>query len=189
MICCCAAFIALNKCRAAKREWAETSARLELASSIAVDNQTFASSVEALGDSSVDKSQRKTSINPIEFDTSSDSDASVDTKIPKLVMFYLLAMHCWVCALSNGALPSLQSYSCLPYGNSAYHLAVTLSAMANPTACLVAYFFPITNVCLIAVFTFLGSSVSCYIIALAALSPLPPLIGQASGETLMVFKG
>jgi hypothetical protein len=58
--------------------------------------------------------------------------------------------------------------------------------MANPIACLIAYFIPITNVCLIAVFTFLGSSVSCYIIALAALSPIPPLIGQASGEILMV---
>lgn len=114
MICCAMAFIALNKCTAAKREWAEASTRLELASSIAVDNVTFTSSVEAaLGDSS---KQHKSSTNPIECDTSSDSDASVDTKIPRSVMFYLLAMQCWVCALSNGALPSLQSYSCLPYG-------------------------------------------------------------------------
>ncbi|KOB76513.1 Uncharacterized protein OBRU01_05622 [Operophtera brumata] len=39
-------------------------------------------------------------------------------------------------ALNNGVLPSIQSYSCMPYGTQAYHLAVTLGAMANPAACL-----------------------------------------------------
>ena len=37
----------------------------------------------------------------------------------------LLVVQCLVCCLSNGALPSIQSYSCLPYGNTVYHLAVT----------------------------------------------------------------
>ena len=37
----------------------------------------------------------------------------------------LLVVQCLVCCLSNGALPSIQSYSCLPYGNTVYHFAVT----------------------------------------------------------------
>ena len=37
----------------------------------------------------------------------------------------LLVVQGLVCCLSNGALPSIQSYSCLPYGNTVYHLAVT----------------------------------------------------------------
>lgn len=31
-------------------------------------------------------------------------------------IYLLLALQCFVCFLSNGALPSIQSYSCLPYG-------------------------------------------------------------------------
>lgn len=45
-------------------------------------------------------------------------------------------------SLTNGVLPSVQSYSCLPYGNTAYHLSATLSSMANPLACIVAMFLP-----------------------------------------------
>lgn len=60
--------------------------------------------------------------------------------LAKLTFIYLLVA--WVSALTNGVLPSVQSYSCLPYGNTAYHLATTLSSMANPLACIVAMFLP-----------------------------------------------
>ena len=124
-------------------------------------------------------------------DTDSDlkvARSPIKTDISRSVLVYLMCLQAWVCCLSNGFLPSIQSYSCLPYGNMAYHLAVTLSAMANPLACLAAYFLPITNVCLILIVAMLGTSVSCYIIALAALSPAPPLVDFASGEALMVCR-
>merc|ERR1712013_685445 len=54
-------------------------------------------------------------------------------------IYLLLVLQCLVCFLSNGALPSIQSYSCLPYGNTVYHLAVTLSAMANPCMAFLAF--------------------------------------------------
>ena len=117
----------------------------------------------------------------------SDQTDDAYTLLSRPIFFYLLAIQAWVCALSNGALPSIQSYSCLPYGNVAYHLAVTLSNMANPAACLVAYFLPITNVLVLTVFTSVGSLISSYILALAALSPSPPLVGLPSGEALMVL--
>ena len=99
----------------------------------------------------------------------------------------LLFMQCWICSLSNGALPSIQSYSCLPYGNTAYHLAVTLSSMANPLACIVAYYLPVNSVRIVQVMSGIGTLISGYIVALAAMSPAPPLLGYSSGETVMVF--
>lgn len=41
-------------------------------------------------------------------------------------------------ALTNGVLPAVQSFSCLPYGRLAYHLAVVLGSAANPLACFLA---------------------------------------------------
>ncbi|KYO19916.1 solute carrier family 52, riboflavin transporter, member 2 [Alligator mississippiensis] len=48
----------------------------------------------------------------------------------------------WANALSNAVLPAVQSYSCLPYGRAAYHLAATLAALANPLACFVGMALP-----------------------------------------------
>nr|SVE75161.1 EOG090X07AW [Daphnia dolichocephala] len=181
MVCCAASFIGLNHCAVARRERYESVATRV---PVAVDNQTFVASSELVDPTFNGKSAKITY--PVELDAVSEEQGRVRTDIPKSVFFYLLMLQAWVCALSNGALPSIQSYSCLPYGNTAYHFAVTLSAMANPLSCLIAYFIPITNVCLIAAFAFLGTSVSTYIIALAALSPTPPLVGYPSGETLMI---
>lgn len=62
-------------------------------------------------------------------------------------VFYIFVILAWVNALTNVVLPSVQSYSCLPYGNNAYHLSATMAAVANPLACFIAMFFPIRSVC------------------------------------------
>lgn len=56
---------------------------------------------------------------------------------------FIFMVLAWVNALTNAVLPSVQSYSCLPYGNQAYHLAATMAAVANPVACFIAMFAPI----------------------------------------------
>lgn len=53
---------------------------------------------------------------------------------------YLLALLAVSNALTNGVLPSVQSYSCLPYGTVAFHLSVVLGNIANPLACFLAMF-------------------------------------------------
>ncbi len=58
-------------------------------------------------------------------------------------LVFIFVVLAWVNALTNAVLPSVQSYSCLPYGNQAYHLAATLSSVANPVACFIAMFVPI----------------------------------------------
>lgn len=57
----------------------------------------------------------------------------------QLTFIYFLVV--WVNAATNGLLPSVQTYACLPYGNLAYHLSAALASMANPVACIIAVFF------------------------------------------------
>ncbi|XP_019641795.1 PREDICTED: solute carrier family 52, riboflavin transporter, member 3-B-like [Branchiostoma belcheri] len=100
---------------------------------------------------------------------------------------YLLCVEAWVNALSNGVLPSIQSYSCLPYGNTAYHLAVTLANMANPLACFISFFLPTTSFLLVGVLSLAGTAVGAYILVLAAMSPTPVLLGTDGGVVLVIL--
>lgn len=54
---------------------------------------------------------------------------------------YLLSLLAISNALTNGVLPSVQSFSCLPYSSLTYHLSVVLGNIANPLACFLAMFF------------------------------------------------
>jgi len=99
----------------------------------------------------------------------------------------LLFAQALICALCNGILPSIQSYASLPYGNEAYHLSVTLSAIANPLACFLALWLPSRSRHLIFLLTLAGSFLSGYVIALATLSPNPLLKDSAVGRGLIVL--
>jgi riboflavin transporter 2 len=98
----------------------------------------------------------------------------------------LLLIVGWTNALTNGVLPSLQSYSCLPYGNLAYNLSVRLSVAANPLACFFALFVLSRSVVTLAVLTGLGTVLAGYQVALAALSPSPPLQDSDAGVALAI---
>ncbi|NXE58050.1 S52A1 protein, partial [Casuarius casuarius] len=100
---------------------------------------------------------------------------------------YLLALLAASNALTNGVLPSVQSYSCLPYGALAFHLAVVLSNIANPLACFAAMFLLCRSAVGLGVISALGAAFGAYLMALAALSPCPPLVGSALGTALVVL--
>ncbi|KAM4725190.1 riboflavin transporter 2 [Anableps anableps] len=100
---------------------------------------------------------------------------------------YIFAVLAWVNALSNTVLPSVQSYSCLPYGNSAYHLSATLAAVSNPLACFIAMFVSIRSLVFLGFLTVLGTGIGSYIMFMAALSPCPLLVNDASGAAVMVL--
>ncbi|XP_032073233.1 solute carrier family 52, riboflavin transporter, member 3 [Thamnophis elegans] len=103
----------------------------------------------------------------------------------KLVLIYFLVT--WLNALTNGILPSVQSYSCLPYGNLAYHLAATLSSMANPLACTVATFLPNRSLLFLGILTAAGTAFGAYNMAMAVLSPCPLLKDSDWGIALIVI--
>ncbi|CAK1549298.1 unnamed protein product [Leptosia nina] len=89
-------------------------------------------------------------------------------------------------ALSSGVMPSIQSFSCLPYGRQAYHLSVTLGAMANPTACLAGVWLkPVRGRWLTLMLT-LSAVLLAYIFVTAVQSPTPPLYTQTSGVIIIV---
>ncbi|XP_077209659.1 riboflavin transporter 2-like [Paroedura picta] len=99
----------------------------------------------------------------------------------------LFGVLAWVNALTNGTMPAVQSYACLPYGNAAYHLSATLAALANPLACFLGMFLPSRSLALMGTLAGTGSLLACYIMAMAVLSPCPALLHLPAGAILMVL--
>lgn len=119
------------------------------------------------------------------FDDSHEPETFVsaqETFSPKT----LLILTAVLSAFSNGALPSVQSYSCLPYGNTAYHLAVNLCNMANPAACFIAYFVPKISKKWTSSLVFVCAVSIVYALTTASLSPHPPLQDSVLGVWLIV---
>lgn len=98
----------------------------------------------------------------------------------------LLVLLGFVCMFSNAIFPSIQSYSTLPYGNIAYHFAVTLSSIANPVACFIAVFATTTTIRNIIVLCLVSIPFTIYSITTAVMSPQPPFIGSIIGDILVV---
>lgn len=100
---------------------------------------------------------------------------------------FIFVVLAWVNALTNGVLPSVQSYSCMPYGNKAYHLAATMGAVANPVACSIAMFIPIRSLVFMGVLTIFGTGFGAYLMGMAALSPCPLLVHSTYGSVVIVL--
>ncbi|NWI89662.1 S52A3 protein, partial [Pitta sordida] len=109
----------------------------------------------------------------------------VSYSLTKLTFIYLLIA--WVSALTNGVLPSVQSYSCLPYGHTTYHLAATLSSMANPLSCVVAMLLPSRSLALLGILTAAGTGFGAYNMAIAVMSPCPLLQQSQWGDAIIVL--
>lgn len=100
---------------------------------------------------------------------------------------YLLALLGVSNALTNGVLPSVQSFSCLPYGTMTFHLSVVLGNIANPLACFLAMFFVLRSSGGLGFLSLAGGVFAAYLMALAALSPCPPLLRNPTGVALVVI--
>lgn len=83
----------------------------------------------------------------------------------------LLLLQAAVCFVSNGAFPSIQTYSCLPYGNAVYHLSATLHALSNPLAAFLAFFLPCRDRFKIFSTAAAGSIFAAFILGAALRSP------------------
>ncbi|XP_066121501.1 solute carrier family 52, riboflavin transporter, member 2 isoform X1 [Saccopteryx bilineata] len=99
----------------------------------------------------------------------------------------LLGLLAFTNALTNGVLPAVQSFSCLPYGRLAYHLAVVLGSVANPLACFLAMGVLCRSLAGLGGLSLLGMLFGAYLMALAILSPCPPLVGTTAGMVLVVL--
>uniref|UniRef100_A0A8C8YEL6 Riboflavin transporter n=1 Tax=Prolemur simus TaxID=1328070 RepID=A0A8C8YEL6_PROSS len=99
---------------------------------------------------------------------------------------FIYTLVAFVNGLTNGVLPSVQTYSCLSYGPVAYHLAATLSSMANPLASFLSMFLSNRSLPFLGVLTVLGTSFGAYNMAMAVKSPCPLLQDHWSGDVLIV---
>ncbi|XP_026155374.1 riboflavin transporter 2 [Mastacembelus armatus] len=102
-------------------------------------------------------------------------------------VFYIFAILAWANAVTNAVLPSVQSYSCMPYGANAYHLSATMAAVSNPLACFIAQFLPVRSLLLMAALTVIGTGVGAYVMGMAVLSPCPLLVNDTSGGVIIVL--
>lgn len=103
----------------------------------------------------------------------------------QLGFIYFLVV--WVNGATNGLLPSVQTYSCMPYGNLAYHLSAALASVANPVACTIAMFFQNRSLVFLGLLALLGTGFGSYNMAMAAMSPCPLLQGTVAGEAIIVL--
>ncbi|XP_074841658.1 solute carrier family 52, riboflavin transporter, member 2 [Carettochelys insculpta] len=129
---------------------------------------------------------------PLQDGTPASASASEVAKVPPAPFWtgrnlYLLVLLGISNALTNGVLPSVQSYSCLPYGSTAYHLSVVLSNIANPVACFLAMGVLCRSAAGLGILSALGGVFAAYLMALAVLSPCPPLVGSVTGIALVVL--
>ncbi|XP_077405144.1 solute carrier family 52, riboflavin transporter, member 2 [Vanacampus margaritifer] len=99
---------------------------------------------------------------------------------------YLLALLAISNALTNGVLPSVQSFTCLPYSTMTFHLSVVLGNIANPLACFLAMFVILRSSTRLGMLSLAGGVFAAYLMALAVRSPCPPLHGKTAGVVLVV---
>lgn len=122
-------------------------------------------------------------------ENSDERNQSIPDNVLNLSTFnyiFLMAAVVGLSGLGNGILPGLMPYSCLPYGNITYHLAVTLAAIANPCAGFIAMFVPHTSIRVIRILCLIGSVLAAYILYIATQSPTPPLQNSFIGHALIV---
>ncbi|XP_034942558.1 solute carrier family 52, riboflavin transporter, member 3-B [Chelonus insularis] len=125
---------------------------------------------------------------PTDINAPPSYKTSTEWRMSKQMYLYLLSIMGIICFLGHTALASIQSYSCLPYGNIAYHLTVTLASMAQPLSMCVGFIrtspVSVRVVSLLTVFVIIISSIILY---LAVQSPNPPLQDSWLGPFIIVI--
>lgn len=90
-------------------------------------------------------------------------------------------------ALSNGILPSIQSYSAGAYSLTTYLYAATLGNISNPIACFAVMLLPLESLVVVGVAAGGGMLAGVYCLYTAANSLSPPLQDETMGSVLVVF--
>lgn len=108
------------------------------------------------------------------------------SNLSKTTVIILLSLQAYVNFFSNGVLPSIQSYSCLPYGTLTYHWSVNLNHIVGPIIIYSAFFLPVVSTRVLAVCSIIQSMCLGYELVTAFTSPTPPLVGTSTGVALIV---
>jgi riboflavin transporter 2 len=125
----------------------------------------------------------KNELKILPHDSDSASDALYNDDIT-----YLLGVTTVTFATLYGFLYSVQSFACLPYGNSVYHLTLILSNIFNTLVCFIMLIpaLPKPTTRMVTLATGLGLLLTGYAGAAALMSPEPPLKGTVLGQVILV---
>lgn len=125
-------------------------------------------------------------VSELEDDIEDDiEEIEVSANNPRWNLLYLSLFL--ICLMANGFLPAISTFTSMPYGIDAFHVSTILLTLANPIACVVAYFRPITQPRYIFVTIGLSFVLAGYNIFLALGSPCPVLVDSVIGSTIMVI--
>lgn len=102
------------------------------------------------------------------------------------VTAFLLVILAIINGLSNGVVPAIQSFACIPYSYYIYHLTLTLSNIANPVTCFVFPFIRTRSFLVMGVLSLVYVGMCAYIITVAAQSPNVLLKCDDAGAVLIV---
>lgn len=111
----------------------------------------------------------------------------VDYKMSLYKKFYLLILMSLLCFFGNGFLPSIQSYSSLPYGNTTYQLSIILSQFANPIACFITFWIIPSNLNIIYSLSTIIFILCSYVTYVALMSPFVPLLESKIGVIIILI--
>lgn len=106
--------------------------------------------------------------------------------LSRFTYVFLMLLIGTISFVGYGVFPGLQSYSCRPYGANAYHLSVTLSAFANPVACITAMCCSQISLRNLFAQSAVVAIITSYLMYTAIHSPSPPFVGTLFGTILVV---
>lgn len=168
MLACFLAFFGLNNLTVAKRQ--------KVHQDYQGDDGFSATGEQAMELVSVHEQEGE---NALEYDDQVEALSGRDT----LLQFAMVAL---VSGLSNGVIPAIQSYACIPYSYYIYHLTLTLSNMVNPVTCFVFPFISTTSTFHLILLSSAYFGMCTYIVFIASQSPMVLLRCENTGAILIV---
>ncbi|XP_046843368.1 riboflavin transporter 2-like [Xenia sp. Carnegie-2017] len=109
------------------------------------------------------------------------------SEMQKWKLAFLLIIQVWIHAFSNGVVPSIQPFACIPYGNNVYYLTLIISNVANPCSSLLFSLLSTTHLCAIAILSSFYTTIVAFIITAAKMSPNPPMVNSSAGPPIIVL--
>lgn len=149
------------------------------------DNLTEPSELMELELTTADKDSQSSLVSDTVYSETVE-DTNDSPTLSMRLMLIVLTIQVYLNAVFNGVIPSILTYACLPYGEKTYHLALTLSAIANPVASFLFYIVVLNSVKYMVFLTVIYSFLCAYVVGTAAESPCPILHDNAGGSVLIV---
>ncbi|XP_022089567.1 solute carrier family 52, riboflavin transporter, member 3-B-like [Acanthaster planci] len=192
MTACLVSFTMLNYLPLAKREHVKKcrpetgEPKFEDAPVKGADSTTMlVLSVTSSGDDAA--SQRDIDVQPDGDQTTEGKVVRSQPPLSRRQFAYLFIILAFVTAMSNGALPSIQTYSCAPYGLNTYLIASTMANIANPLAAFLVMLLPSRSLPLVGVTMSAGALAAVFCFLTAGLSPAPPLQHEVAGDAIIIL--